>query len=530
MKTPEVIGPSLLGKEKISVLLVRPPNYLWPIINESDNFLLPLGFPCLAAYLREKMTGVSVEILDCPPLKIGWKTLAGIIRDKRPDVLGVGDMICYMHEGMKLVRLAKEIDPRIVTVAGGHFHSALPDYSLANYPELDYVVRWEGEEAFRQLLETLRAGGEVRAVGNLAYREGDRIERTAPLPLLEPLDDLPVPAYDLAPIDRYAPFGKLYHKAVTIQGQRGCPYKCNFCSWAYLEGEHQRIDGTERLTPRIRQKSAGRLLDEIELLYRRHHVRYLFWVDATWNYDTELMTSLCEGIIARKYRLGWWAFCRPDRLLQQHESGVLRKMVDAGLSHVLLGAERGEAEDMDTIGKTDHQQDSILHVCHLLEREYPTVFRQATWVTGIPDETPEKLERLSRYVRRTHLDFAAFHPFMPYPGTEIWEQFKDSPLLEETDFAKFDMFSPVIRTPAMTRAEIARATEKLSLDFVKKQPFRYLKGMLSRIRIRRRLHWWFAFSISRVILLDLWHAVLGRGTFAGFAAVSQLWKPKWYDR
>ncbi|MDP8222567.1 MAG: radical SAM protein [Candidatus Lernaella stagnicola] len=530
MKQADYTATALRGKERIHLLLVRPPSYMWPIINESDNFLLPLGFPCLAAYLRERMVGVDIEIIDCPPLRIGWKMLEKLIRDKQPDVVGVGDMICYMHEGMRLVRMAKQINPEIVTVGGGHFHSALPDYSLANYPELDFVVRWEGEESFRQLLEALREGTALSTVGSLAFREGDRVVKTAPVPLIDPLDTLPMPAYDLAPINKYAPFGILWPKAITIQGQRGCPYKCNFCSWSYLEGDHVLDTAGEHLIPRLRQKSPGRILEEIDLLYNEYGVRYLFWVDATWNYDSGIMETLAEGILSRGYKLGWWAFCRPDILLQQHDTGVLRKMVDAGLSHVLMGAERGEEEDMVVIGKHDHKQDSILHISRLLESEYPSVFRQATWMTGLPNDTPEKLKRLGRYARDTHLDFAAFHPFMPYPGTKIWEEYKDSPLLEETDFSKYDMFYPVMRSRAMNRREIAKATERLSLDFVGKQPWRYLRGMFSPVRIRRRLHWWFAVSMVRVVLLDLWHALLGRRTFAGFAAVSKLWKPTWYDR
>ena len=61
------------------ILLVRPPRYLWPFINESDNFLMPLGLPCIASIIREKVPDIDVKIIDCPPLKIGWKTLEKIL-------------------------------------------------------------------------------------------------------------------------------------------------------------------------------------------------------------------------------------------------------------------------------------------------------------------------------------------------------------------------------------------------------------------------------------------------------------------
>ncbi len=520
----------LSGKDHIKVLLVRPPGYMWPIINESDNFLLPLGLPCIAGYLRENMQGVEPIILDCCPERIGWKSLRKKIEEIQPDVFGVGDMICYMAEGMRAVKLAKEVNPNIVTVAGGHFHSHMPEYSLENYPSLDYIVRWEGEEAFKKLLETLRDGGDLKDVGSLAYRVGDDVAQTAPMPLIDPLDKLPIPAYDLTKLELYSPFGKLWPRAATIQGNRGCPYKCRFCSWAALEGQHYVTDDGEMgVQPTFRSKSIDRIMEEIDLLYNQHNVRYLFWAEGTWNYDTRFMEQLSDAIISRGYKLGWWAFVRPDKLLEQEKAGVLEKMVKAGFSHALMGGERNEDEDLDLIGKTGSTFDILKETCHLLERKYPTVFRQATFVTGIPTDTKEKLMNLGKYVRSLHLDFAAFHPMMPYPGTSLWEQYKDTPLVETKDFSKYDMFQPVLRTSDISRDEVARYTEKITLDFVQKQPHRYLMGMFSRIPIRRRLHWWFLFSMGRVVVLDLWHAITRRRTFRGFSAASELWKPTWYD-
>ncbi len=132
----------LAGKDSIKILFIRPPYHLWPIINESDNFLMPLSFPCLAAYLKERIENIEVKVIDCLPLKIGWNSLKSIIQDEKPDVVGVGDKVCYMHEGMKVVKMVKEINPKTITVAGGHFHSHLPEYSLKNYRDLDFIIRY----------------------------------------------------------------------------------------------------------------------------------------------------------------------------------------------------------------------------------------------------------------------------------------------------------------------------------------------------------------------------------------------------
>jgi anaerobic magnesium-protoporphyrin IX monomethyl ester cyclase len=512
------------------ILLVRPPAHLWPILNESDNFLMPLGLPCLAAYLRERQPGIEIRIVDCLPLEIGWASLEALIAEFQPDLVGVGEMIVYMKEGMRVLEIAKRLDPDVITVAGGHFHSHMPEYTLETFPQVDYVVRYEGEETFHQLVRSLNEGGEPSDVLGIAFRgaEGAPV-LTAPRPLLE-LDELPLPAYDLMPVDRYSPFGKLWPRAITVQASRGCPYHCNFCSWTALEGEHRLdADGKLVMVPRRRQLSVARTLEILDVLYNEHGVRYLFWADATWNFDDDWLDELCTAIIERGWELGWWAFVRADLLLEQERKGILDKMVRAGLRHCLFGGERPTKEELAEVGKNDMPATALSEACHLLKHKYPQVFRQATFTTGIRSETPESMARLGRFTRSCALDFAAFHPLQPYPGTPLWDQASAGGWIGEEDFSNFDMFCPVLEPEHMDRAEVATLTSKVTQEFVTKQPFRYAASLVSPHAIRRRLHWWFLFAIGRVMLHDATQALLGRKRFEGFSGLNKLWKPRWYD-
>lgn len=517
-------------KDEFRVLFVRPPGRLWPIINESDNFLMPISFPSLSAYLKVHMTGVSVRVIDCLPLKIGYNTLREMIRAEKPDVVGVGDSLPYVYEGMRVLQIAREVDPDVITIAGGHFHSHMPRHSLENYPWLDYIVRYEGERCLAALLTALREGADPATVPSLAYRRGDEIIETDPGPLIEDLDSLPIPDYNAMPVDRYAPFGKLWPRAITVQASRGCPMNCDFCSWSALEGEHVRKDGRMVLLPRRRTKTVDRMMEEIDLLYNQYHVRYLFWADGTWNYDAEWLDGLCTEIIRKGYDLGWWAFVRADLMLEQEKQGVLEKMVRAGLRHTLFGGERCTEAEMQYVGKSGMDGMELYHATHLLKRKYPEVFRQATFVTGIRTETRKSMRELGAYARKTALDFAAFHPLMPYPGTPLWEKANKEDWIEDRDFSHYDMFHPIMASETLGREEIAHLNNELYQDFVRKRPLGYIKGLFSRVPIRRKLHWWFLFSIGRVILKDLFLALKREKSFEGFAATHKLWKPKWYDR
>lgn len=518
-----------INKGRIKIIFVRPPCHLWPIINESDNFLMPLSFPCLSAYLKEKMEGVTAKVIDCLPLKIGYKSLYRILQREKPDVVGVGDSLPYIYEGLKVLRMAKAINPETITLAGGHFHSHMPRYSLENFPEIDLIVRYEGEEYLKDLLQALRGGGDISNVKSIAYRDGDRVVETEIGDLINDLDSLPLPDYDVMPVEKYAPFGKLWPKAATIQGSRGCLMDCDYCSWNALEGEHVSQDDKIILKPHRRSKSVTRIMEEIDLLYNKYDIRYLFWVDGTWNFDAEWLDDLCSEIIRKEYRLGWWAFVRADLLIEQERTGVLEKMVKAGFRHTLFGGDRFSEEEMKSIGRTGMNGMEVLQASQLLKKKYPEVFRQATFITGIRSETRESMDMLGKYARKTGLDFAAFHPIMPYPGTPLWERANREGWIEERDFSKYDMFYPVMSSETLSRTEIAQLTKKQYMDFVSNRPLGYLKGLFSRIPIRRRLHWWFLYSIGRVIFRDLFRALKGEKDFEGFAAINQLWRPEWYD-
>ena len=519
----------LTGRSTLKILFVRPPRHYWPILNESDNFLLPLGFPALAAYVRRELPEANVEILDCCVQRMGWATLRDELRRRAPDVVCAGEKVVYAHEGHRLFDLAKEVLPGVVTVSGGHFSSHLPEESLRR-SRLDYVVRFEGEVPFVALLEHLLGRRPIEDVPNLCYLEGASLRQTPIAPNIKDLDDLPVPAYDLVPLERYAPFGLMWPKAVTVQRSRGCVDTCRFCSWIAIESKHvMDADGGIRRLPQFRSKSVDRMVAETELLYEKHGVRYLFWVDATWNADHAWLDAYCSEIIRRKYELGWWAFTRIDLLLEQERLGILEKMVKAGLRHVLVGVERPRADDLGWLHKHGYSEDVGTRAFHLLRDKYPEVFRQGTFITGIRTDTAEDIRNLLSYAHHIDCDFAAFHPITPFPGTPLYEEARAEGWLEEHDFARYDMFNPVMPTEHLSREEVAHWTTWCQKNFVAKHPLRYGRRLFSPRQARRRLHWWFAASIGRVMISQAVNHLRGVEVFEGFGGVNKLWKPRWYE-
>ena len=91
------------------VAIVQPPRLYWAFINDYDNFMVPQAPPALAAVARA--AGHEVTILDCLPMKLGWKSLEARLRELRPDVVAAGENhAVYSHEVVKLMGLVKSID------------------------------------------------------------------------------------------------------------------------------------------------------------------------------------------------------------------------------------------------------------------------------------------------------------------------------------------------------------------------------------------------------------------------------------
>lgn len=521
---------SLPNNRPIKIAYIRPPRHFWPIINESDNFLLPLGYPALAGYLREHMQNIEQVILDCCVVKMGYASLRRWLEDNKPDVVAIGELTMYGHEGFRAFKMAREVNPDVVNIAGGYLYSALPDWTLEQCPSIDFVVRNEGEETLRELVETLRSGGDLSKVRGMNFRDGGRSVMNPTRPLIRNMDDLPIPAYDLSHLELYSPFGKLWPKAITVQRSRGCNFSCPYCSWWVQEGEEV-IEGNHRM-PRAayRTKSVARMVKETELLYEKFGIRYLFWVDGTWNLDNDWLDEYCSELIKRKYDLGWWAFVRADLLVQQEKAGILEKMVRAGLRHVLVGIERANNEDLKYIDKVGYDRDITKEAFAILRTKYPEVFRQGTMLTGLWEDDKDSIRGLLKYAHEIDVDFPAFHPIMPFPGTVLYEQSVAAGRIEETDFSKFDMMVPVMPTKHMTREEVSEETTWCYSNFVAKKPLRFFSRLFSPHKIRRRLHWWFLYAIGRTLFVDLIKAIKGEKKFSGFASTSQMWRPKYYEK
>ena len=147
----------------LKVLFVEPPKDTWFVMGE--YLPPPLGILQLAAYVEKHFENVEIEVLDCQATDVDWRGLEKRIANVDPDVVAPSGLAtCNAYTTVRAVETAKTVNPEIFTVVGGQHFTATVDESLATYPEIDVVIRGEGEET---LVELLRAHSEGRPFSNV---------------------------------------------------------------------------------------------------------------------------------------------------------------------------------------------------------------------------------------------------------------------------------------------------------------------------------------------------------------------------
>ena len=104
---------------------------------------------------------------------------------------------------LKLVKIAKEACPNCITIAGGSHVSFWDDHALEECPELDIVVRREGENTMLELVQRIEAGKSYDDVLGTTCRKEGKIVRNPDRPYIEDLDSLPFPARHLWPMEKF---------------------------------------------------------------------------------------------------------------------------------------------------------------------------------------------------------------------------------------------------------------------------------------------------------------------------------------
>jgi anaerobic magnesium-protoporphyrin IX monomethyl ester cyclase len=435
----------------MKITLVNPP---YPPSVHSHPPFIPLGIAYLGA-VAEK-AGHTVIAIDCQAEKLTPETFRSRIAATSSDIIGVTATTLLYKSAMKLVTIAKEVQPNATTVLGGSHGTFWDENALKEYPALDVVVRREGEQTLVELAEKLEVQTNLSGVLGITYRDGDKIVRNPDRPFIEDLDSLPFPAHHLLPLENLKHNGKIIFPLVS---SRGCVYWCDFCSTVRMFGRG------------YRWRSAKNVVDEMELIHDRYGVDQVTFYDDAFSVNRERVVEICRELHARKLKLKWDCGTRVDMVDRE----LLKTMYDAGCFAVWLGVESGSELILGAMNKKikidqTRQAYKTAHQIGLM-----TI---ANVVLGFPGETEKTAQETINLVKELNPDDVGFYIATPYPGTPMYEQVIKNGWLRVTDFDKFDTAGPTFETPTLSMQKATELRAKAYQDFYLRP--RYVLKMMRR--------------------------------------------------
>lgn len=460
------------------IALVEPPKDFWFIMGK--YIPPPFGLLCLAAYLERERPETEITVVDSQSEGLDWTGLENRLAELRPDIVASSGMsTANAYYGIRVCQTAKKLDPEVKTVLGGQHFTALAQETLNGYPEVDFIVRGEGEETFTELVNCVERGSGIDGVLGLSYR-GSNIVHNPDRGLICNLDQLPPPAYH-----HVAEHMKGYYFSLMaeenqpfaiVEGSRGCRHNCSYCSqWRFWGQSH-------------RAKSPGLVVNEFERLYNDYGSKFYWFTDDNFglNQRTE---DICDGLIERGLgdEIQWFCQIRVDDIVAH--PNIVGKLRKAGAVWALVGFDNSSEEILSSFRRSGLEKNNSKKAVDTLRENQ--IFSQGTFIVGHQSDNRESVQALREYADYLDPDIASFFALTPFPGTEIYLEAKERGWIMDTNWANYDMVHAIMPTNHLSREEVQRELYECYNQFFGSWPRRY-RGILSENPITRRTYGYLA--------------------------------------
>ncbi len=425
------------------VLLINPKSRLPIDVRTQPS----LGLAYIGAVSRQR--GDEPRVYDGDVETI---PLADVVREWRPHVVGITANTTQIKSAWRAAAEVKAVDAAIPVVLGGPHPSVLPAESVAR-PEVDIVVRGEGEETWRELCDVLQdAGCRVQDAGyrmqdagyrmqDAGYRMQDaeqthascivhraslekvcgisysdaagQVVHNPDRPPIKDLDTLPFADYSLFRMSAYTNLQPTLDtvdgaKSFSIMTSRGCPYRCSYCSQSIYP-------------QRYRVRSPEHVVAEWRHLVRDLGAQEIGVLDDSFNIQRKRVHAICDLLIAEGLNHVPWIMINGIRA-NLADRDLLAHMKAAGCKRTAFGVESGNQAILDSINK------------HLTLEQIRAAFRAAKevgletigfFIIGLPGETEETMEETIRFAIELDPLVANFSMLTPFPGTRVHQQIQE---------------------------------------------------------------------------------------------------------
>lgn len=381
--------------------------------------------------------------------------------------------------------------PKALQIAGGYHASIYPEDVLAAHPLLFAVFKGEAERSLPLFLEALDHGipgaSELKDIPGLCFRdEAGEIQSSPSAHLIEDLDSLPFPDYDLIPgfFERFRPAVTRHYfrtpQAYFLTG-RGCPYSCHFC-------------GRLILGRTIRQNSPDYTIELIKHAQKSHQIRSMLFADEFFTVNKKTMRIFTDLLHKNDLSKIDWACNGRANVMDADYARMLRQ---AGCRQIGFGIESGSQKILDLLNKKTTVE---VQAKALQATAEGGIEAYGSFIIGSPGETLETLEETRRFALENPMGFIGTCFFTPLPGSHYWENRAWSAYgtLIDDNLEHYNTFSGIPFLPhGLTKQDLTGFQKRLYQDFY----LRFGRIVKESRHIANPTSWAYALRIAKELLL-----------------------------
>ncbi len=425
------------------ILLLTPPfseEERYGKLSAVGTLYPPLGLAYVASVAEKE--GHTVRVIESEALDYSYEDIYREAAAFKPDIVGMPTFLNTIQRVFTIAREVKGRFPAVKTVLGGVQVTLNPDEAMA-VDAVDFVVRGEGENAFRDLLSALDGRLAMADVRGLIWRDRGKAVFNPQQELIEDLDELSLPARHLFPMERYHSSSQLRGtRTLHMMTSRGCPFRCAYCTSHLTFGKTFRYHRPERI------------IREMRILKDQYGADGVQFYDETFTLNKKRVMDLCGALADSDIRLPWACFTRVNLVDEE----LLRAMRRAGCYQIFYGVEAATQRLLDVI-KKDITIEQIKNAFRWTKDA--GIEALASFMIGLPTETLEESYKTIDFAIEIDADYSQWQKTTPFPGTELYDICEKHGTILTKDWTKFTAWNEIVYvTDGRTKEDIVKVEQE----------------------------------------------------------------------
>ncbi len=353
--------------------------YICDYKDRNDYYLslMPVGITSISAYLEQQ----GNEVVLANYSSLGYSQAVDETLKYKPDAVAVSIFSFNRTESLKYIRRLKKRDRDITIIAGGQHTTFLAESLKANYPEIDYLVKGEGEFSIKRILDS-------------GFTMPEKIVSS---PRIGDIDALPWPSSFSGKTTGVNP-NEQFKYIIT---SRGCPSSCTYCSSPSFWDR------------KVTYRSAENILNELLHIRKRYGIIYFSIRDDNFTLNKKRVLEFCKLLENSGLYMMWNCQARVDSIDEE----MLVAMKRSGLEHIQFGVESGSEKILNLYDK-HITIDKIKRAASITRKT--GIYLSFYLMAGMDGETESDIEKTLALIGQTKPHDVIISPVAYYPGTKIY--------------------------------------------------------------------------------------------------------------